>query len=578
VARRADPDPTGWRDRARDPNLRTDQAALAEVIEAAPVADQSVPLLLSLCNQLKPENEKRLTFLKRIQQAHPGDFWANIALGDRLEVQEKNPAEAIRYYQAAASLRPQAALGYFKLGKALSSTGRLEEAAGQFRQAMDADPTSLVSQLQLALVLLQLGRHDEAIDRLQAAVRSNPNAADLRALLGYWLNVQGRHAEALSKYQEAVALEPKHKVAQGGLRTTLVLMGRADEARVAWQKTLEAGPSDSDDWCGYAEFCLFLGRDEDYCRTRQALLSQFGSTTDPRVAARTAQACLLLPATGDELRQAVALAERAAAVEASKYPASPVFLFAQGLAEFRRGRFDRAVSAMRGDAGRVLRPAPRLVLAMALHRSGKTAEARKTLAAAVVDPRWTANPARFPNDWSSHVLRREAEALILPNLPAFLDGKYQPQDNDERLALLGAGQFANRPLALARRYAEAFAADPGLTEGLAASHRYRAARAAALAGCGRGEDAPGLGEAEAKRWREQARQWLRADLTAWNQALASAPAASELRRTLEGWRYDLDLAGLRDPIALEKLPAEEREEWLALWKEVEALLSRTASP
>ena len=45
-----------------------------------------------------------------------------------------------------------------------------------------------------------------------------------------------------------------------------------------------------------------------------------------------------------------------------------------------------------------------------------------------------------------------------------------------------------------------------------------------------------------------------------------------------GWRYDPDLAGLRDRIALEKLPAEEREEWLALWKEVEALLSRTASP
>jgi eukaryotic-like serine/threonine-protein kinase len=31
----------------------------------------------------------------------------------------------------------------------------------------------------------------------------------------------------------------------------------------------------------------------------------------------------------------------------------------------------------------------------------------------------------------SHALRREAQALITPNLPAFLDRKYQPQDNDE---------------------------------------------------------------------------------------------------------------------------------------------------
>jgi serine/threonine-protein kinase len=225
----------------------------------------------------------------------------------------------------------------------------------------------------------------------------------------------------------------------------------------------------------------------------------------------------------------------------------------------------------------MLRPAPGLVLAMALHRSGQTAEARKILAAALA-PEGPAILRWFLNDWSAHVLRREAEALILPNLAAFLDGKYQPQDNNERLALLGAGQFANRPLALAHRFADAFAADPGLTESLAAGHRYRAARVAALAGCGRGEDAPGLGEEEGKRWREQARQWLRADLTAWNQALASAPAANELQQTLMGWRYDPDLAGLRDRIALEKLPAEERKEWLALWKEVEALLSRTASP
>jgi hypothetical protein len=58
VARRADPDPTGWRDRARDPNLWADQAALAEVIRTAPVAEQSVPLLLALSFQLKLDNKE----------------------------------------------------------------------------------------------------------------------------------------------------------------------------------------------------------------------------------------------------------------------------------------------------------------------------------------------------------------------------------------------------------------------------------------------------------------------------------------------------------------------------------------
>ena len=66
------------------------------------------------------------------------------------------------------------------------------------------------------------------------------------------------------------------------------------------------------------------------------------------------------------------------------------------------------------------------------------AGARKTLAATVLTYDWRARQALDQDGWTCHVLRREAEGMILPNLPAFLDGKYQPQDDDERLALLAA--------------------------------------------------------------------------------------------------------------------------------------------
>src|SRR6516165_3370785 len=156
---------------------------------------------------------------------------------------------------------------------------------------------------------------------------------------------------------------------------------------------------------------------------------------------------------------------------------------------------------------------------MAQHRNGQPQAARQTLAAAVLAYDWRPAQADNRDAWICHILRREAEGMILPNLPAFLDGKYQPQDNDERLALLGACQFTNRTRAMARLYAEAFAAAPSLADDLGAGHRYNAARAAALASCGHGEDATGLGEEEGKRWREQARQWLRAGLAAWTKVL-----------------------------------------------------------
>jgi serine/threonine-protein kinase len=49
------------------------------------------------------------------------------------------------------------------------------------------------------------------------------------------------------------------------------------------------------------------------------LLKRFGGTTDPYAAERISRACLLRPATGDELRRALALAERAAGVDRSQY-------------------------------------------------------------------------------------------------------------------------------------------------------------------------------------------------------------------------------------------------------------------
>src|SRR3954469_20739436 len=517
VARRADrdPDPTDWRARARDPEVLKDPAALDEVIRTAPVADESVQLLLALERRLTYDSPERLPFLRRIQQARPGDFWANLRLADVLH-QRKQPTEAIRYYQAAVAIRPGIALGYSKLGMELVSTGRAEEAVEPLRRAVDLEPKALPNHVWLAVALSRSGRHDGAIEHLRAAIGRNPNEPGLHSTLGNFLEYAGRYAEALPHYRQAVALAPNDTSDQNRLRALLARLGRGDEARVAWRRSLEADPPGHDAWCGYAEFSLFLGQEDEYRRARRDVLARFGATTDSRVAERAARACLLRPATEDELRQAVALAERAAAVEPSKDSGvHPLYVFARGLAEYRQGRHDRAIASMRGEAAKLFAPAaPLLVLAMALHRSGQAAEARRTLAAAVLDYDWRANRVKDEWAWILHVLRREAEGLILPDLSAFLEGTYQPRSNDERFALLGACWFADRTAAAARLYAAAYAADPHLAEDPAAGHRSDAARAAALAGVGRGEDSRTLGPEERARWSEQARSWLKHDLAA----------------------------------------------------------------
>ena len=180
---------------------------------------------------------------------------------------------------------------------------------------------------------------------------------------------------------------------------------------------------------------------------------------------------------------------------------------------------------------------------MAQHDQGREEQARETLATAIVGFDWNPAQADWRGVWIAHIFRRQAEALILPNLPAFLRGEYQPLDNDERLAMVGICQFQGRYHAAARLYADAFAIAPALAENLASACRsraalgdkqpvsrveelatecrYPAARCAALAGCGLGEDGAKLDEAERARWRRQARDWLRADLAVWALTLDS---------------------------------------------------------
>jgi len=121
-----------------------------------------------------------------------------------------------------------------------------------------------------------------------------------------------------------------------------------------------------------------------------------------------------------------------------------------------------------------------------------------------------------------------------------LEGKYEPRDNTERLALLGVSRFKNRTFASARLYADAFAADATLADDPRFSHRYNAARSAALAGCGYGEDAVNLAEAERKRWRDQARQWLRTELAAGARTLDAdrRTARAAVRMALTQWQMN----------------------------------------
>jgi serine/threonine protein kinase/tetratricopeptide (TPR) repeat protein len=160
-------------------------------------------------------------------------------------------------------------------------------------------------------------------------------------------------------------------------------------------------------------------------------------------------------------------------------------------------------------------------------------------------------------------------------LGAVLNGE-APRDNAERLALARRAYDTKRHALAARLWAEAMDSDPKVADSRNPQHRYNAACAAALAADGQGKDDPAPDDATKLKLRQQALAWLKAELAVWAKFVESGPpqARASVAQTLAHWHKDTDLAGVREPGALERLPEDERDAWRALWAGVEDLLER----
>src|SRR5262249_7333166 len=189
---------------------------------------------------------------------------------------------------------------------------------------------------------------------------------------------------------------------------------------------------------------------------------------------------------------------------------------------------------------------------------------------------------RRPN-WRKPSARwlKEAErfARLEEQLPAVLKGEVTPADAAEQLEYATVCGLKKYHAAAVTFCTAAFAADPKLENDLQSGMRYNAACSALLAANGRGEDSASLDDKEKKRLRRLALDWLRADLSLWQQHAAAGKPKNLLllQEKLQNWLRSPDLASVRQP-QLNGLPQEEREEWMTFWGAVHKLLRQAGGP
>jgi tetratricopeptide (TPR) repeat protein len=129
-----------------------------------------------------------------------------LARADRFK-QEGQFDRAITVYLKAIKLDLNNHLAYHAVGQCLVKQGKLTEAAGFFRHALEIAPDYVWSYHCLGQVYYWQGKISEAIDLARRATQLNPQIAALQHQLGLALAKQGDVVEAIAAYRRASELD-----------------------------------------------------------------------------------------------------------------------------------------------------------------------------------------------------------------------------------------------------------------------------------------------------------------------------------------------------------------------------------
>jgi serine/threonine-protein kinase len=549
-------------DRADPEEVGSRIAAFRSAVEIASVLDDWIAARRRARGQRDEPSWRSLIAVAR--KADP-DPWRN-GLRDQLDGGDITALR--RLADDVSTLDRQPTPSLILLSRSLKQRGEPERARGVLGRAWRRDPGDFWVNFDSGMVHWDgssYGRDwqiNEAIRFLSAAVSLRPRGFAPYIAFGVAERDRGQYEQAAAAFRKALALNPDSVKAHNNLGMVLKAQGHLDEAVVQYREAIRLGPDAADPHYNLGLALKAQGHlDEAAAQYREAI------RLDPDFADAHKNLGNILVAQG---RLDEAIAECRKAIKHKPDDAEAHVNLGNILDE--QGHFDEAAAAYReaikhkpDDAAAHGR------LGLALFQSGYRAAARDEVRRGhelgSKRPDW-----RFPSaEWV-----REAEQALETRLMAVARQQDQPKDNAERLVLADMAYDRGLFSTSARLYDEALTAEPKLVEDRRTEHQYNAARAASLAGSGKGKDEPPPDHEAKAKLRKKAMNWLKAELMVLANALEvdQGKDRPQVAQTLRRWTVTSDLAGIRDAAELEKLPEPERKEWQTLWSDVEGLLKK----
>ena len=175
-----------------------------------------------------------------------GDLWFQLLASTdaeraRLsdEISAKMTGEDIIGYETMLKVNPNDAELHDDVALLYMSLGFAANAVRHFQASATLKPESPAAHFNLGTAYAQAGRFDDSIKAFRESLRLRPDYAVARGNLGRILLIKGNTAEALKEFQEAVRLDPKNPQNLLGLAETLAARGDYDRAIEAIERTIK---------------------------------------------------------------------------------------------------------------------------------------------------------------------------------------------------------------------------------------------------------------------------------------------------------------------------------------------------
>jgi len=190
--------------------------------------------------------QKGVDRFRAVIAAHPPACDARFDLAS-LELRHQELKDAEQDFRAVLAACKEDAEMHAGLGATLANEGR-DEAAGEFRRALELQPENVSALRGLAQMELDANRAESAIEHLKTATRVDANSADAHAELARAYAVAGQSQSALAELRIASGLKPDDPLLHSALAQVLGATGSLAEAIEEQRTALKLAENDPDGW------------------------------------------------------------------------------------------------------------------------------------------------------------------------------------------------------------------------------------------------------------------------------------------------------------------------------------------